>query len=93
MTDFRKRYDHVLDLHGKRVDEAIAEFDFLLNRVSAVSILVVHGHGSGRLREALRNFAKAHPLVESMRLGEDIMHELGSAAFIVETADTSLKKK
>ena len=93
MSNFRNRYDHVLDLHGKRVDEAIHDFDFVLNRASGQSILVIHGHGSGRLRDEPRKFAKEHPLIESIRFGEDIMHELGSAAFIVETADISLQKK
>jgi len=89
MSNFQGRYDHVLDVHGKTIDEAIREFDFLLNRASGQSILVIHGHGTGRLREALRSFAKDHGLVESLRFGEDMMHELGSAAFVVETVDFS----
>jgi DNA mismatch repair protein MutS2 len=46
---------------------------------------VVHGHGTGRLREALRAYFREHPLVASVTPAPD--HEGGDGATIVELKD------
>ena len=46
---------------------------------------VVHGHGTGRLREALRTFFREHPLVASVAPAPD--NEGGDGATIVELKD------
>lgn len=63
-----------LELHliGKRVDEALPELDKFLDaaaREGRNESRVVHGHGTGRLREAVRRHLKGHPLVASFRPG------------------------
>jgi DNA mismatch repair protein MutS2 len=60
-----------IDLHGMTVDEAIArvveEIDLALRR-GADRIEVVHGKGSGRIRDALHRELAALPVVASFRL-------------------------
>ncbi|HJQ97744.1 MAG TPA: Smr/MutS family protein, partial [Candidatus Polarisedimenticolaceae bacterium] len=63
-----------LELHliGKRVDEALPELDKFLDasaREGRTEARVVHGHGTGRLREGVRRHLKGHPLVASFRPG------------------------
>jgi DNA mismatch repair protein MutS2 len=42
----------------------------------------VHGHGTGRLREALRDHFRRHPAVASLRAGDK--NEGGNGATILE---------
>ena len=60
-----------IDLHGMTVDEAITrvveEIDLALRR-GADRIEVVHGKGSGRIRDALHRKLAALPVVASFRL-------------------------
>jgi len=59
-------------LLGQRVDEALSELDKQLDRAALADrgeIRIVHGHGTGRLRSAIRRFLADHPLVESHRPG------------------------
>ena len=46
---------------------------------------VVHGHGTGRLREALTKFFREHPLVASV--APAAANEGGAGATIVELKD------
>ncbi len=76
-----------LDLRGMTVDEALPLVDkylddaFLasLNRVS-----LIHGKGTGALRDAVSQQLQAHPLVKSYRLGHP--NEGGSGITSVELA-------
>lgn len=55
-----------LDLHGKRVEEAIEELDsFLSNALMAgfSEVLICHGIGTGRLSVAVSEFLSSHPKV------------------------------
>ncbi|MCM1309293.1 MAG: Smr/MutS family protein, partial [Butyrivibrio sp.] len=61
-----------INLLGKTVDEALAELDkylddAYLSRLSTVR--VVHGKGSGVLRNAVHNFLRRQKHVKSFRLG------------------------
>ncbi len=74
-----------LDLRGARVDEALESLDQYLNDAAlagAQKVTVIHGHGSGALRDALRAQLRSHPLVKSWRPGE--RGEGGDGATIVE---------
>ncbi|HLX35807.1 MAG TPA: endonuclease MutS2 [Candidatus Limnocylindrales bacterium] len=62
-----------LDLRGARVDEALAALDAYLNDASVAGldrVTVIHGHGTGALRDAVRSESAGHPLVRSVRAGE-----------------------
>jgi DNA mismatch repair protein MutS2 len=62
-----------LDLRGARVDEAIEALTRYLDDASLAGleqVLIIHGLGTGALRDAVRSEAASHPLVKSVRAGE-----------------------
>ncbi len=70
---------------GATVDDALGRLEkFLDDALLADSrrLRIVHGHGTGRLREAIRAFLKDHPLVSGVQAAAD--HEGGQGATIVE---------
>jgi DNA mismatch repair protein MutS2 len=74
-----------LDLRGARVEEASELLDRYLNDAAlagAPRVTVIHGHGSGALRDALRAQLSGHALVKKWRPGE--RGEGGDGATIVE---------
>ena len=57
-----------LDLRGARAEEALAELDRYLNSAAVAGydrVRVVHGKGTGALRNAVREALAAHPLVRA----------------------------
>lgn len=73
-----------LHLIGKRVDEALPELDKYLDEAALagrVEVRIVHGHGTGALRRAVREFLRAHPHVDTIRSGEP--NEGGDGATVV----------
>jgi DNA mismatch repair protein MutS2 len=62
-----------LDLRGARVEEALEALDRYLDDAALAGlgqVVVIHGLGTGALRDAVRSRATGHPLVTSMRPGE-----------------------
>ena len=62
-----------LDLRGARVDEALEALDRYLDGAAAAGagrVTIVHGHGTGALRDAVRALLSGHPLVLEWRPGE-----------------------
>lgn len=62
----------VIDLHGLRVEEGMEVLDkfvdtAVVNRLETIKI--IHGHGSGRLRKAVRDYLLAHPSVRDFQFG------------------------
>jgi DNA mismatch repair protein MutS2 len=73
-----------LDVRGMRVDDLLREVDAFLDRLyaeGAVDAAVLHGHGTGALKQALRDHLGASPYVGSFRRGES--HEGGDAVTVV----------
>lgn len=78
-----------IDLHGLIADEALFRLDRYLHEAFMSGLLqvrVVHGKGTGTLRQAVREMLKTHPLVESFRPGE--MWEGGGGATVVALVKT-----
>jgi len=74
-----------LDLRGARVDEALEAFGRYLDDAALAGleqVLIIHGLGTGALRDAVRAQAARHPLVKSFRAGE--RGEGGDGATIVK---------
>jgi len=62
-----------LNMRGMRVDEAARALEHYLNEACVAglgSVRLIHGHGTGALREMVQRELKGHPLVESSRFGE-----------------------
>jgi DNA mismatch repair protein MutS2 len=65
--------DTTLDVRGNRVDEAVDQVDRFVDEsllAGRDAIFVVHGHGTGALRSAIRSHLKAHTGIEKLRPGE-----------------------
>lgn len=61
-----------INLLGKTVDEAIAELDKYLDDAYIAhlsSVRIVHGKGTGALRQGVHNYLKRQKHVASYRLG------------------------
>jgi len=74
-----------LDLRGARVEEALSALERYLEDASLAGLArvsVIHGLGTGALRDAVRSDAAAHPLVRSVRPGE--RGEGGDGVTVVE---------
>ena len=69
----RKPANADLDLRGLRVDEALSRVDEALNAAAldgAGTVRIIHGKGTGALRQAIREYLGGHPLVLSAQNGE-----------------------
>jgi DNA mismatch repair protein MutS2 len=65
--------DVTLDLRGERVDDAMVQVDRFLDEAMTTSrdiVFIVHGHGTGALRTAVRAHVQGHPAVSRWRAGE-----------------------
>lgn len=73
-----------LHLIGKRVEPALEELEVYLDQALLAGeqeVRVVHGHGTGRLRDAVREHLRRHAAVASSRPGAD--NEGGNGATVV----------
>ncbi len=73
-----------LMLIGERAEPALERLDTYLDdalHAGREEVRVVHGHGSGRLRSAVREHLSTHRAVASWRPGED--GEGGNGATVV----------
>jgi DNA mismatch repair protein MutS2 len=74
-----------LDLRGKRADEVEPEVDSYLNDAvqSGISqVRIIHGIGTGTVRNIVREYLTIHPLVKTFRPGE--RNEGGDGATFVD---------
>lgn len=76
-----------LDLHALTVDEALFRLDDFLDDAflgGLHEVRIVHGKGTGALRQAVRARLKGHTLVKRFRPGE--YGEGGAGVTVVELA-------
>lgn len=69
-----KKYSlpQTLDLRGYRVEEALDEVEKYLDMASLANlspVYIIHGHGTGALKQAVRDFLKDSPYVAKFRSG------------------------
>jgi DNA mismatch repair protein MutS2 len=64
---------HTVDVRGLRADEALSELTAFLDRTAlegnADTVCVIHGHGTGALRKAVREYLATSPYVQRFRPG------------------------
>jgi DNA mismatch repair protein MutS2 len=78
-----------LDVRGLRADDALREVEVFLDRAlreGEPTVLVVHGHGTGALRSALRSSLAGSPYVRIYRPGEE--HQGGDGVTVVTLRDS-----
>jgi len=65
--------DSTIDVRGQRADEAVANVDRFLDEsllAGRDTAFIVHGHGTGALRQAIRAHLTGHGAIETFRPGE-----------------------
>jgi DNA mismatch repair protein MutS2 len=78
-----------VDVRGLRAEDALREVETFLDRAfrdGESTVLVVHGHGTGALRQSLRAALSASPYVQSLAPGET--HQGGDGVTRVALRDT-----
>lgn len=73
-----------INLIGQRVEPALEELESYIDRAMLASrreVRVIHGHGSGRLRQGVRQYLRAHRGIAEIRSGAP--NEGGDGATIV----------
>lgn len=81
----RLEMSSTLDLRGYRVEEALDEIENYLDKASLANlspVYIIHGHGTGALKQAVRDFLNNSPYVAKFRPGEDA--EGGDGVSVVE---------
>ena len=71
-----KKYDitNTLDLRGERVEDALDKLEAYLDKASLANlspVYIIHGHGTGALKSAVRDFIATSPYVAKFRIGEN----------------------
>jgi len=77
------------DLRGEMVDEALSMVDSFLDRAlraNAPFVYFIHGHGTGRLKHALRDYLRSVSYVKSFRPGERGEGQDGVTVVVLEDA-------
>ena len=83
----RLEMSQTLDLRGYRVEEALDEVEAYLDKASLANlspVYIIHGHGTGALKQAVRDFLSSSPYVAKFRPGEDT--EGGDGVSVVDIA-------
>ena len=65
---------YTLDLRGYRYEEAMQELESYLDKACAARLpyaIIIHGHGTGVLKKAVREYLADSPYVAKFRPGED----------------------
>ena len=76
-----------LDLRGMRVDEALAMTDKYVDDLALAGMgqaRIIHGKGTGALRQAIGDYLRGHPRIKTSRMG--LPNEGGAGVTIIEMA-------
>ncbi len=70
----RVNISNTIDLRGHRVEEALDELEYYFDKASLANlspVYIIHGHGTGALKSAIREFISTSPYVAKFRVGEE----------------------
>jgi DNA mismatch repair protein MutS2 len=80
-----RNINNTCDLRGKTVEDGLQELEIYLDKASLTgmpSVYVIHGHGTGALRKAVREYLKSSPYVKEFRPGKE--NEGGDGISVVD---------
>ncbi len=75
-----------LDLHRLTVDEAIPKIDAFLNDTYCAGlhyVRIIHGKGSGVLRQEVSRYLSTHPLVKSYHTADRYNGSIGATEVVL----------
>ncbi len=75
-----------LDLHGMRIENAIRELEHFLHAQwyhKEPIVRVIHGRGSGQLRQAIHTWLKLHKKIVATFRDSTNSHEAGAVTYVV----------
>jgi DNA mismatch repair protein MutS2 len=81
----RRTLSQTLDLRGYRCEEALDAIETYLDKASLVNlspVYIIHGHGTGALKQVIRDYLLHSPYVAKFRAGENA--EGGDGVSVVE---------
>lgn len=84
LNEFIRTSTNTLDLRGQRVDAGLDSLDSFLDACSMSGtspVMIIHGHGTGAMKSAVRDYLKESRYPQSYRPGE--MHEGGDGVTVV----------
>lgn len=84
LNEFIRTSNNTLDLRGQRVDAGLDSLDSFLDACSMSGtspVMIIHGHGTGAMKSAVRDYLKDSRYPQSYRSGE--MHEGGDGVTVV----------
>lgn len=70
----KKSMSNTLDLRGYRVEEALDSLETFLDKACLLNlstVYIIHGHGTGALKNAVQEFLPTSPYVSKFRYGND----------------------
>ncbi|MEI6055165.1 MAG: Smr/MutS family protein [Lentisphaerota bacterium] len=76
-------YDFTLDLHGKNLEDSIYELEKNIYSGKLSSIMIIHGHGEGILRNGIRKYVSECKFVREVMYGENLNMPGTSAITII----------
>jgi DNA mismatch repair protein MutS2 len=82
---FVRTESNTLDLRGHRVDEALAKLERFLDQSSLSTsspVMIIHGHGTGAIKSAVREYLRASNYASTFRPGE--VYEGGDGVTVVD---------
>ena len=62
-----------LDLRGLKVEDGLDKLELFLDKASLANltpVTIIHGHGTGAMKSAVREFLKVSPYVKDFAPGE-----------------------
>ena len=85
---FVRTMSNTLDLRGQRVDSALQQTEAFIDQCSLQRIsplMIIHGHGTGAVKSAVRDFLRSCGYPARFRPGET--YEGGDGVTVVELGD------
>ncbi len=82
---FVRTSTNTLDLRGRRVEAALADLERFLDEAcleAVSSVMIIHGHGTGAVKSAVREYLSTSAYARTFRSGE--LYEGGDGVTVVE---------